>query len=141
MKELFATYSQAKELKELGMDIPCLRFYQNSENLSDVLTDLDIPHFTNKKSGTYACIAPLKQQVFFFFRSKYNIESEIRIMAGSNIHGLRVKGKEKIYQYWIHNLNDKHWSSGETVSNEFETYEQAESECIDKLISLLKEKQ
>lgn len=141
MNKLFLDYNLSLELKELGFNLPCLAnyhfedgFYWLTNNKGGWVYENTNDYYDNE------CSAPLKQQVFFFFRSKYNIESEIRVMAGSNIHGLRVKGKEKMYQYWIHNLNDKHWSSGETVSNEFETYEQAESECINKLISLIKEK-
>ena len=79
MQHLFVPYELALLAKNAGFDEPCLRFYQNSEELSDSLTDLDIPHFTNKKTGTYSCIAPLYQQLIDWFYDKHKISIETRV--------------------------------------------------------------
>ena len=123
MKELFVTYSQAKELKELGMIVPCFGYFGIKDK-----------EFYSCKGFNYAystednCIAaPLKQQLFQFFREKHSIHSEIRYV-------------DEVIGYYgvITTLNDN--TEMDLVHKEYYTYEQAESECIDRLIQIIKNK-
>ena len=69
MNKEFVTYKQALTLKELGFDELCLSFY-NGKFLDS--TDYNFNDGTSKDVGL--CInAPLKQQVFRWFREKYGL--------------------------------------------------------------------
>ena len=116
MKKYFVTYEQALALKELGFDEPCFGFYS-------VLYDLMITQTNGKKSlFELECLAPLKQQVFRWFRDKHGLHIGI-------CHA--VNGK---FDCWTNNGN----LLDEGKYCDFKTYEEAESACIDKLITIIK---
>lgn len=116
MKDLFASYSQSLSLKEIGFDGKnCMRFYN---------ADLSLEN-TFLHSGTVG--APLKQQVFKFFRDKYGLFSEIKCCNTKIILGT--------FEVEIFRLNDREFGH-----YGYDTYEKAESACIDKLIELVKNK-
>ena len=76
MKDLFVPYELALLAREKGFDEPCLRFYQNSEDLSENLDNQDINHFTNARAirnETYSCLAPLYQQLIDWFFNNHKI--------------------------------------------------------------------
>ena len=74
MKEEFVTYDQALALKELGFDTfmkeNCLAYFNTSNSNNDLETKdwWCLP----KNDFQYALSAPLKQQVFRWFRDKHN---------------------------------------------------------------------
>lgn len=107
MKKEFVTYKQALALKELGFEEPCLMYIDDEEDL--------INDDTAEWIG--AVKAPLKSQVFRWFRDKYNLHHEIEF------------NEDEYLAY----------TSGLTA-NIFKTYEEAESACIDALIELVKNK-
>jgi hypothetical protein len=76
----------------------------NPEEFKRVVSDLFTP-------------APLKSQVFKFFREKYD----------AHIHPRRIMPNVYIAEYGL-------WAS-----KSFDTYEEAENACIDKLIELAKQ--
>lgn len=100
MEKEFVTIEQAKELFELGYDLPAVKRYF---------------HMTGKFGHDFD--APLKQQVFRWFRDKY----------GAHMHPTLVMPNVYMVQYGL-------WTS-----KAFDTYEEAESACIDKLIELAKQ--
>ena len=71
-------------------------------------------------------IAPLKSQIFKWFRKNHSIHGIVSYYGKGqwNIEILDYKGNELI----------------QIEDNTFWSYEEAESACIDKLISILKEK-
>jgi hypothetical protein len=83
----------------------------------------------------YCCTLPLYQQTFKFFRDKYKLEASIQRMP-PEVYG---KGKGDIKNYlvyiWAENLNPR----GQTTLH-FDTYEEAELECLKKLIEIVKNK-
>jgi hypothetical protein len=99
MGKEFVPYQQALELKELGFDEPCFGEFNKDE-----------------KDGNIFTSAPLYQQVFRWFREKYNA------------HIYPQKFTE----------NTWHVSWGDWESPVFETYEEAELECVNFLITTLK---
>ena len=107
MKEEFVTYNQALALKELGFDEDCLMYIDDEEDL--------INDDTAEWIG--AIKAPLKQQVFRWFREKYDLNYVI------------VKTES-----WFYTINGCNTQEG------FNTYEEAENACIDKLIEIVKKK-
>ena len=121
MEKQFATYEQSLALKELGFDKfmreDCLAYF-NTSNSNYHLETRDwwcLP----ENDFQYALSAPLKQQVFKFFREIYAISFFI----------IDIYPAE--YQLNIHNGSNYE-------QTEFETYEEAESACIDKLIEIVK---
>jgi len=105
MEKEFVTYEQALALKELGFE------YEKFYNYTSPMTNL----------------APLKQQVFRWFREKYewyaNISSWIHEELIGTYHEFEIYGTP----------NSAHGSI------RFKTYEEAENVCIDKLIELAKQ--
>jgi hypothetical protein len=130
MEKEFVPYTLALELRELGFDEPCFAYY-GLNNVEDKLffdidpddgelTSLNQNQFYhNNLSEVGKISAPLKQQVFKFFREIYAISFFI----------IDIYPAE--YQLNIHNGSNYE-------QTEFETYEEAESACIDKLIEIVK---
>jgi len=113
MKQEFVTYEQALSLKELGFEWQTLNFFDSTTRDFwnwDYFPDIN---------------APLKQQVLRWFREKRNL---IGIIEGGYTEGKNVFG----YVIWRGHLDD--WSD-----DIYDTYEEAENTCIDKLISICKQ--
>ena len=113
MKEEFVTYDTSLALKELGFNEPCFMYIDDE---GDYIIDQ-----TAEWLG--AVKAPLKQQVFRWFREKYKIQSLIQ---------------EYLLNTYMHTIDDGINSDISVVG--FETYEEAELACIDKLIEIVKNK-
>ena len=116
MNREFIPYEQALALKELGFDEPCLAF-------KDFDHSLEIGDITKNSSWSSEIISvPLYQQAFSFFREKYKLHQVV--LADE-------KGKYDIIV-------------GERISGsclgQYETYEEAELECLKKLIEIVKSK-
>lgn len=131
MEEHFVNYNQALALKELGFDEPCIGNYFHTKELK--IYGGDISRIKNSDMGIVT--APLKQQVFKWFRDKYNIVHTVYSNASGYIWELHYN-KERGGTH----ICDSEESGDCELSGMFTTYEGAESECIDKLISVIKEK-
>jgi hypothetical protein len=122
MKNEFVTYEQAVELKKLlygehyGDDY--LAWYSSNKDFH--YRNINSPVYPNNQSF----IAPLKQQVFRWFREKHNL---IGIIECGYTEG------KNVFSYVIWREYDDDW-------NDFiwNFYEEAENACIDKLIDLVK---
>ena len=141
MEKEFVSYEQAVALKELGFDEKCLTTYIYKGGLNSIWNvhcyqvedeylfentrdDLWNTNSTNKSD----CIsAPLKQQVFRWFREKYgwyaNLSSWIHEEELGTYHEYEIYGTPNSAHCWT----------------PFKTYEEAEDACIDKLIELSKQ--
>ena len=128
MKENFITYNQALALKELGCDEPCLAAYidKTLKGCGAILLDVDGYYINSKNETDYVVAAPLKSQVFKWFRDKYNIYGMVTYY-----------GKK---QWFIEILDHKGNDLIKIEHNTFWSCEEAESACIDKLIEIIKEK-
>jgi hypothetical protein len=121
MKDLFASYEQALELKQLGMDLGWdnyLQFYDSStKEFCDIMKDVP---------------APLKIQVLKWSREKHNLLYDI-------IFFREDKRTKKGYWYKINKWNTD-MVKREIISDDsyFYTYEEAEDACINKLIEIIK---
>ena len=117
MEKEFIPYEQALALKELEFDEPCLGFYIASQlfvTSDTVYNSSDIP----------VCKAPLYQQAFRWFREKYDL------------FGI-VEGKGYDHKkYYIYSIKGK-WHP---LQPGFDKPEQAELECLKKLIEIVKNK-
>jgi len=117
MEKEFVTYEQALALKELGFDDECCGYY--SDNI------LYIYEIENKNLCNGAIVCALKQQVFRWFREKRNLIGLIESGYDNGINMFSYVIWRGSFDNWI----DIYW----------DTYEEAENACIDKLIEITKE--
>ena len=125
MEKHFVTYNQALALKELGyvdyswFGSECSLYKPNGKHTF---------YMNGIGDNTYIS-APLKSQVFRFFREKYNLFGCIDLHISTPIHWY-IRIDDIIKNDYIYHSED--------VNLKFNTYEEAESACIDKLIELVK---
>jgi hypothetical protein len=120
MEKEFITYEQALALKELGFDEPCFGFYYPNGKLIQIHT-IGFPD--DKKD---CILAPLYQQAFRWFRDKYLLDSIIQPTYSTKYQYRVIKTKVQVY--------------GDYMGKEFSSFEEAELECLKKLIELVKSK-
>jgi hypothetical protein len=159
MKKEFIPYELALRMKQLGFDEPCLAYYSILEiqrigehNLhytqrgKEILRENDwswvyrnFPKFRkylkaehcykySTNSSKLIASAPTYSQCFRWFREKYDLHVEIA----------RDKENSKLYVFFITNSDDIY-----PVSMDFSDgrlYEEAELECLKKLIEIVKQK-
>lgn len=125
MDKEFVTYEIALALKELGFKEYCLASYYHAGKR------LDICEYINH--GKYTILAPLKQQVFKFFREVY----------GFHFYSYQVKlypDGDYPTKIWHGKINDEFVNTENGLEkSHFYSYEEAENACIDKLISITKQ--
>jgi hypothetical protein len=138
MKRLFknfVTYEQALALKQLGFKEPCLARYNDNEfEVNLIISELcfnvtnskmTYGNFKNYNIGVFedegTISAPFYSQAFDFIREKYDINSFI----------------DSIYDATGFYLYEYHISTKDSLFG-FNTNEDAESACLDKLIQLCK---
>jgi hypothetical protein len=113
MQKEFIPYEQALELKELGFDEPCFKYWVQTYNDTHVWMDVH-----DRGLNDDDCKAPLYQQAFRWFREKYDYAFHIDMPTTS------------IFYYVIDAF----------PSDTYDTYEEAELACLNKLIEIVKEK-
>ena len=121
MGKEFIQYEQALALKELGFNEPCFAWY----GPTGIFNDWD-------KTDT---IAPLYQQAFRWFREKHNIQGYI---YSSTVRGNVEKTKQFTGYIWNINGIDIPFLSTDARDELHDTYEEAELECLKKLIEIVK---
>ena len=127
MKNEFVTYEQALALKELGFDEPCFGYYNNAT--FDTFEYYDSENTNSKLQSDYGgkkeCAAPLIQQAFRWFREKH-----------------KLKGHIEAVEYLDGTPDTYHWSIFNQCNSGYDqlTHEEAELECLKKLIEIVKAK-
>lgn len=128
MENFFVPYEQALALKELGFNQKCLGQF-NIHQGNKWLFSIDLSGEGQYPLTTLACIAPLYRQAFKFFRDKYKMDSVIlRTFCMTNSYHYRI----------VINNNEDNVIDAFVKSNR--TYEEAELECLNKLIEIVKTK-
>jgi hypothetical protein len=125
----FIQYTEALELKQLGFDEPCFAYYKDGKitgvNKWDredwgfhVITNKEVTSVTSE-----IVIAPTYSQAFRWFRDNGKISEIFSQLLPSNKYkwGFKIQGVEGI-------------------TDGFFTYEEAELECLKKLIEIIKNK-
>ena len=112
----FVQYEETLELKQLGFDEPCLGWFASDKTL--------VKEVTEKTDFT---LAPTYSQAFRWFREKYDLDGWVVPYYALD---------DKMYNYLImnrllENLED---------DVDCEIYEEAQLECLKKLIEMVKEK-
>lgn len=135
MKEHFVTYNQALALKELGFDEPCFGFYDDIDKQfyqihSQASTSNNVKNISK---------SPLKSQVFKWFRDEYKWYAEINLDSYKEPYSLKVTIKKMdVTNTYVEKEFYPYANGIGAIDND--KYEEAESECIDRLISILKER-
>jgi hypothetical protein len=118
----FVPYEIAKELKNMGFDEDCLAFYYYVKMPMLTLCE---PELYNKleKHNLTLLKAPLLGQTFRWFMKKHNLLGIVD-----------YDETDKKFYYYINTMkNDEiNWSKN------FNFYEEAEFECLKKLIEIVK---
>ena len=117
MEKEFIPYEIALALKELGFDKPCFGyFYTEDKFFNTIIKNSDLDEECSVAMPTYA-------QAFRWFRKKYQIDSWVY----PNLNGL-------------YSVSIVRRGVGLGKVSEYQTYEEAELECLKKLIEIVKEK-
>ena len=131
MKKEFVPYEQALELKELGFDEPCNTCYDKLQMVSSY--GKNVFDYKNYNTSGYVISRPTFSQAFRFFREQLLLDSCI-------IPYWFIDGEYKVkkYTYSIEPSNrfDEYFDCD---SDEYDTYKDAELECLKKLIEIAKE--
>jgi hypothetical protein len=144
MKKEFIPYQIALDMKELGFDEPCLGLFHNDKTFYPTQCK------SHEQFHGQVCSAPLYQQAFRWFRDHFDMSSDIisklpfynNFDCEGNIEDGELKWE---YNYRIiHNKDGYKCEVYESnVLNNFthyEEYEEAELECLKKLIEIVKNK-
>ncbi len=125
----FVPYQEALELKQLGFDEPCLGWFASDRTL--------VKEVTEKTDFT---LAPTYSQAFRWFREKYGLEIILRPDA--------INAPEKKLREYVILSYDESWILEPIAEPQwwirkglFETYEEAELQCLKQLIKIVKEQQ
>ena len=136
MEKEFVPYELALELKELGFDEPCFGWY-DAERPMDINYDR-----TNNSCGWLNglhCSAPTYSQAFRWFREKYDIHYSINRECSQHDHkwgyNWSLYNYTGIFDEFLTSHPDA--PAGEWV---YETYEEAERECLKEIIKIINEK-
>jgi len=129
----FVLYEQALALKELGFDEPCFAVYIDKTLIieDDWLYSTNQDTFIESSNFT----APLYSQAFRWFREKYVLLGFIEPANGYE--------DKSLFAFYIcddeQNIVDDSHSYSKDSSLHFRTYEEAELECLKKLIEIVKQ--
>ena len=131
MEKEFVPYDESLALKELGFDELCICIYNREKSLrvnvfnnpNDRFKSVQLSYNNGKIP------APLYQQAFRWFRDKYNLIPDIQYYGNWNFEIFRI-GE---FAEPMDDVNVDYTFKGGT-------YEEAELECLKKLIEIVKSK-
>jgi len=138
MEKEFISYTEALALKELGFNQPCFGYYTGDKKHLLIRPNMGR---RNEDLNDVVCTAPLYQQAFRFFREKYNIHAEITWSPSYEYEP--EKWSDAIYEITFVNVSyTKEWEAEspdmQRGNGKQLTYEEAELECLKKLIEICK---
>ena len=133
MEKEFVNYNQALKLKPLGFDEPCFGFYQlEYGEIRPIMVDDDEQYrltgyrtCKNSEIPNHYTSAPTFSQCFRWFREKYNL-----------YHTIDKQG------YWFFQIKKDEGFGDLTeviVTYDYNSYEEAELACLDKLIEVVEQ--
>lgn len=125
MEKEFVPYEIALALKELGFDEPCFGFYGTDGYL--YLQHARNGNIFKRNNG---CLSPTFSQTFRFFREKYDLQYTITW----NKHYPKTPYEWEVRKSWRDEPLRPYGIGGMSA-----TYEEAELECLKKLIEIAKE--
>jgi len=129
----FIPYQESLELKKLGFDEPCFGYYYTLNGKTWQFAEKEQYYRLDDEvniGGKFSLLAPLKQQVFRWFREKHNLIGGIEYIGG-------LKPKTTWWDIYVvghYNIDSK------KMEMKYQPYEEAELACLKKLIKIAKEK-
>jgi hypothetical protein len=139
MEKEFVPYELALRLKALGFDEPCFNFYMGG------FKELGKIKYVNPNNVAETnVLAPTFSQAFRWFREKHNVHAEIT-WSPSYEYEPR-KWSDAIYEItFVYVSYTKEWKAEspdmQRGNGKQLTYEEAELECLRKLIELVEQKE
>lgn len=126
MEKEFVPYELAVKLKQLGFDEPCFGIWEDGKLISvGGHWGAGITHsmfgFEGDRFASDEYRAPTFSQAFRWFREEYNLSFSVRFT--------------QFGQYWIQ------YASHESYGDKYDTYEEAELACLNKLIDIVTKQQ
>lgn len=118
LDKYFVPFDRAKKLKSLKFKEECFGSYADVE----VSTPILAKRIISDDQGGYFTLAPLFCQVFDWFRENCNISSFVK----RGFKDTKLKG----YYYGIEDTKEDFYSKT------FNTFEEAQLACLDKLIEI-----
>jgi hypothetical protein len=126
----FIPYEQALELKELGFDEreECLAYYNTNPRHTKPAFDMVKPY-----EHEFCLPVPLYQHAFRWFREKHGLYSAVNVDQT-----MEPKFAYCISKYWTDALS---WGWDTIIFNSdlYYNYEEAELDCLKKLIEIVKQ--
>ena len=132
MEKEFIPYTESLALKELGFDEGCFSLYFNNGEFSNFIHSFTVNSEVVEK--TSSILAPTFSQAFRWFREKYVLFAEITLCGDglgyiSMIKEIKQEEFIEVYKKDIVDTLLPIWK-----------YEEAELECLKKLIEIVKNK-
>jgi hypothetical protein len=128
MNKEFAPYEPSLALKELGFDEPCFAWYDGRYPSS---INQDYCKNSEEWLNMIHCATPTFSQAFRWFRKKQEIEGFVHKSIEGNYYFVIKR---------IGNNESNMYEFTKTSPKTFDTYEEAELECLKKLIEIVKQK-
>jgi hypothetical protein len=122
----FIQYTEALELKQLGFDEPCNTCYDKLEMVASY--GASVFDYKNYNTSGYMVSRPTFSQAFRWFRDKHNLNPLIAFCE-------YAIESENAWKYTLDNPTKILMWDGK-----FNTYEEAELDCLKKLIEISKNK-
>ena len=124
LQKEFIPFELSLKMKQLGFDEPCM-YYVDEQNNSFIYNFQTHPDEFIEWCGVTVISTPLYQQCFRWFREKYNL-----------------KGYVEPVEYLDGTPDTYHWSIFNNCNsgNDQLTHEEAELECLKKLIQIIENK-
>jgi len=121
----FLPYELALELKQIGFDEPCFKYTYTGDTGNNVDIPCEVvPSSAKNHNEDDLCVStPTYSQAFRWFREKHGLNSFVYHYGEDGI-------LDTIY--FAYNINDNLYAS------DFRTHEEAELECLKKLIEIVK---
>ena len=126
MNKEFVPYEQALALKELGAYIECFGFYWFNGSSNKWI--LETKEYESDYTKTIS--APTFSQIFRWFREKYKIFGCVDLHVCTPAHWY-IRIDDIIKNDYVYHSEDE--------NVKYNTYEEAELECLKNLIQIVKE--
>ena len=136
LEKEFVPYEQALALKELGFNEPCFGYYLCKNSALGVYLEITTEWIDLLPYDSSSCKVPTFSQAFRWFREKYGYSHSI------TQHEIIEGQTDLLYIDESEEFQDIRWLARVEPDfiKIFETYEEAELECLKKLIEIVKNK-
>ena len=132
----FIPYELALEMKKLGFDWPCFGSWEVDYAEIPTYTHCISNFYKNSNHPMKKVTAPTFSQCFNWFREKYNLLLDVVMFYDENQLPLTYKNLQKPKGYFVWDCYDENFN--EEKATKFDTYKEAEIECLKKLIEICK---